>query len=295
MSAAPRLGFVGLGDIGMPMALRLLGAGPVVAWNRSPDKLAAFVTAGGEAAVTPAELMERCDLIGLCLTSHDAVEAVAFGADGLFSRPATGKVVADFSTGSPDRAMSFAARATAGGAGWVDAPVSGGVAGAHAGTLIIFAGGTAADVAAVQPLFAPLAARVSHMGSAGAGQTTKLCNQMIVACNVLVMAETLAAARRAGVDAARLPSALKGGFADSTPFQIFGPRMAEHRFTPRLGAIGLMEKDLLMARQMVEQAGAIGPISKLCADLYARVHDTPAMDVEADIASVIGLFEPSAS
>ena len=287
------VGFIGLGDMGMPMARRLLSSGQeVVAWNRSSDKLAALVANGATPAVSPAEVMDRTDLIGLCLTSDKAVEQVAWGPSGLFSTGFTDrKFIADLSTGSPSAAISLAARAAARGTAWVDAPVSGGVPAANSGTLIAFAGGNSDAIAALHPLLAPLCGRVSHMGPAGAGQATKLCNQMIVACNLLVIAETIAMARKAGIDVAALPAALKGGFADSSPLQIFGPRMAAHRFDPRLGAIALMAKDVRLATELSSMYGARAPSLALADELYGRACHQPGIHDSADISCLIGLFE----
>jgi 3-hydroxyisobutyrate dehydrogenase-like beta-hydroxyacid dehydrogenase len=294
MGARPlSLGFVGLGDMGMPMARRLLSSGEdVVAWNRSSDKLAALAANGATPAASPAEVMNRADLIGLCLTSDEAVEQVAWGPNGFFSTDFTGrKFIADFSTGSPSAAISLSVRAAARGTSWVDAPVSGGVPAANSGTLTAFAGGNSDAIAALHPLLAPLCGRVSHMGAAGAGQATKLCNQMIVACNLLVIAETIAMARKAGVDVAALPAALKGGFADSSPLQIFGPRMAAHRFDPRLGAIELMVKDVRLATELSSLRGARTPSLALAGELCARACHQPGIVESADISCLIGLFE----
>lgn len=283
------IGFIGLGDIGMPMARRVLAAGhELVAWNRSRDKLERLCEQGARPAGSPAELMARCDLVGLCLTSQDAVREVAFGLNGLFDGEIGGqrKRIADFSTGAAEAAVEFSRLAEEKGCGWVDAPVSGGVPGAEKGTLIVFAGGEEADIASLKPLFDSFSARVTHMGSAGAGQLTKICNQMIVASSLLVVAEAMAAGRAAGIAVDRLPAALQGGFADSIPFQIFGPRMAAHSFTPRLGSIDLMKKDLLLARDMAGKAGADTPIAALCAELYGR-----AEDGSADLSAAIQLFE----
>ncbi len=293
-SPAPVFGFIGLGDMGLPMARRLLAAGHrVVAWNRSPDKLQLLARDGAQVAASPAEVGARAGLIGLCLTSDQAVEAVVFGPEGLLSAAAPGerRWIADFSTGDPQAARTFAERAAALGTGWVDAPVSGGVRGAGSGQLVVFAGGQAQDVEALGPLMAPLAVRVTHMGPSGAGQATKICNQMIVACNVMMIAETLAAGRRAGVDIARLPQALAGGFADSAPLQIFGPRMAEHQFAPRLGAIGLMAKDLGLAQRLAAGGPGQTPLTSLCAELYALA-GRPAISKDDDLSKLIGLFEP---
>ena len=111
---------------------------------------------------------------------------------------------------------------------WVDAPVSGGVAGAEQGALAIMAGGSVEDVDIARIVLAPLYKQLTHMGEVGSGQITKICNQMIVSCNVLVIAEMMALAKQAGVDAAKIPEALSGGFADSKPLQIVGPEMATH-------------------------------------------------------------------
>lgn len=292
-----KVGFIGLGDMGLPMARRLLAAGlEVIAWNRSIDKLDALVADGARRAASPAEVAARADLIGLCLTSDQAVEEVAWGSQGIFSAALVGrKWIADFSTGSPAAAVSFATRAEGRGASWVDAPVSGGVPAAATGKLIVFAGGESEAVEALQPLFRPLSVRVSHLGPAGAGQTTKICNQMIVACNLLVIAETFAMARKAGVDVAGLAAALEGGFADSSPLQIFGPRMAEHRFEPRLGAIALMIKDVGLATALSGACGAQTPSLALARELYGRVRDQAAINESADISCLIGLFESLSS
>jgi len=264
----------------------------VVAWNRSSDKLSALVAHGATPAASPGEVMSCADLIGLCLTSDQAVEQVAWGDRGLFSTNFSGrKFIADFSTGSPSAAVSLAARAAARGASWIDVPVSGGVRAANAGTLVAFAGGDANAIAALHALLSPLCERVSHMGFAGAGQVTKLCNQTLVACNLLVIAETIALARKAGIDVAALPAALKGGFADSSPLQIFGPRMAEHSFEPRLGAISLMAKDVRLAMELSAANGAFTPNLALASEQYARACSHCEFDQSADIASLIGLFE----
>jgi 3-hydroxyisobutyrate dehydrogenase len=291
------VGFIGLGDMGMPMARRLLSSGQeVLAWNRSSDKLAALVANGAIAASSPADVMDRTDLIGLCLTSDQAVEQVAWGPSGLFSAEFSGhKFVADFSTGSPSAAISLASRAAARDTSWIDAPVSGGVRAANNGTLVAFAGGEADAIRALHALLTPLCDRVTHVGPSGAGQVTKLCNQMIVACNLLVIAETISMARQAGVDVSALPAALRGGFADSLPLQIFGPRMAAHCFEPRLGAIALMVKDVRLASELSSLYHAWTPNLALASELYARACHQPGIDESADISCLIGLFESLAS
>lgn len=279
------IGFAGLGDIGLPMATRLLDQGlDLGVWNRTPAKAASLVARGVVLFDSPCALMSDCDLVGLCLTSEIAVAAVA--EEMFAAAPSRRRTIVDLSTGSPARTAAFAKSAAERGIGWVDAPVSGGVAAAAAGTLTIFIGGDERDVTAAAPLLDALSARRTRMGGPGSGQAAKICNQMIVSCSMLLIAETIATARAAGIDVARLPEALRGGFADSMPLQVFGPRMAAHVFEPRLGAIALMIKDLGLARAMASDARARTPLSDLCAELYAG-----AEDPEADLSRLIGLFE----
>jgi 3-hydroxyisobutyrate dehydrogenase len=289
-----RLGFAGLGDIGGPMAARLLEhAGELQVWNRTAAKAEALLEHGAVWSPSPAALAERCDVIGVCLTSDDAVEDLVFGGEGLLGvRPAHPLTIVNLSTGSAERNQRFAERAEAVGARWVDAPVSGGPAAARKGTLTIFLGGRDDAIADAAPLLDALSAHRSHMGPAGAGQATKLCNQMIVASNVVTIAETIAVARAAGVDVASLPGALKGGFADSMPLQLFGPRMAGHSFLPRLGAVALMAKDVGLARAMAAGAGAATPVMDRIGDLLRQVSEIDGLTQDDDLSVLVRLFEP---
>lgn len=286
-------GFLGLGDLGMPMAQRLLGSGhDIVVWNRSPAKAEKIVANGARLATCPADVMDKAELIGLCLTSHLTVEEVAFGPDGLFaSRATSGKAIADFSTGDAAAAADFAKRAADRGAGWVDAPVSGGVAGAINGSLIILAGGESETIDMLSPLFAPVSARVTRMGPAGSGQIAKICNQMIVAANLAVLAETLSLARKAGIDLGQFAPALKGGFADSTSLQIFAPRMAEHRLDPRVASMALFAKDIDLARQLASRWNAATPMIDRAAELFEQARGAAAIDFDGDVTGLIALHE----
>jgi 3-hydroxyisobutyrate dehydrogenase len=237
--------FLGTGLMGLPMVHRLLGAGiQVHAWNRTPDKLQFLRDAGARIAPTPAAACEDADAVCMCLASVAATEAILFGTDGVASSRAEPRLIVDFSTVGPRHTVDFAQRLQQRrGSAWVDAPVSGGVPGATQGKLVIFCGGEAADIAQLRPVFEALAQRVTHAGSVGAGQTMKLCNQLIVSSNLIAIAEAIALARAGGIDAKLLPQALAGGFADSIPLQVFGGRMASGISTPILGAIALMLKD----------------------------------------------------
>jgi 3-hydroxyisobutyrate dehydrogenase len=242
----PRLGYIGMGLMGAPMTRRLLDAGYAVSvWNRSVDKMQPLVAKGAAAATSPSEVAEQADIVMMCLTAAPAVREVVFGPGGLCEAKGAGKRLVDFSSMRPDLTREWAAELKQkNGMGWVDSPVSGGVPGAEKGTLAIMAGGTQADFDAVKDVVACLSSRFTLMGPSGAGQTTKLVNQIIVSANIMTLAEAFAFAERAGVDAARLPEALKGGWADSLPLQVFGPRFAKRQLEPKLGDLAIMVKDL---------------------------------------------------
>lgn len=285
----PRLGFIGIGLMGDPMTRRLLNAGfEVTVWNRSPDKAAGVVAAGARQAHSIAELVDAVDVVMLCLANTAVVEDVVFGAYGVAAHGRADQRLIDFSSSDPSATRDFAARLGENcGMSWIDCPVSGGVAGAEAGSLAIMCGGEHTDLEAIRPLLAPLAARVTHMGPVGAGQVTKVCNQMIVGCQSAVIAEMVALAEASGVEAGRLANALAGGFADSKPFQILTPRMAASDFANPPWHLRTLLKDLDMAVAQSQRAGSATPMSALAAQLM-RTHANrghaehdPAILVEA--------------
>jgi 3-hydroxyisobutyrate dehydrogenase len=278
------------------MARRLAAAGhQLLVWNRTRDKAERIAGDRVRIAATPADLAAGSDLIGICLSSHTAVEEFAFGPAGLFTagHPRV-QAVADFSTGAVEAAQDFARRAGAYGVDWVDAPVSGGVPAADRGELVVFAGGSQAGIDRLQPVFAAVAARVTRMGDCGSGQAAKLCNQAIVAATMLVIAETFAMARRAGIDPAMLPGAFAGGFADCAPLQIFGPRMANHRFEPRLGRIGLMIKDARLASALATRSSAEAPMLREVHRIYSTIAEGGDPSPEEDLSALIRLYEDGA-
>jgi 3-hydroxyisobutyrate dehydrogenase len=273
MSDKPRLGFIGIGLMGKPMTLRLLAAGyAVTVWNRSRDKLAPVLEKGAREAATPAAVARAADIVMMCVTDQRAAEAVLFGQDGIAAGGAAGKLVVDFSSIAPESARAFAKRLEQQcGMGLVDAPVSGGTVGAEQGTLAIMAGGAPEHIERARPVAMSLAQRFTRMGDAGAGQVTKLCNQVIVGCLFPVIAEAMLLAEAAGVDAGALPGALKGGFADSLPLQVFGARMAARRFDPPLGAVSIMLKDLENAATVAKESGVPLPMAHTAAELYRLI------------------------
>jgi len=286
----PRIGFIGLGLMGTPMTSRLLAAGYTVnVWNRSSAKLAAVVAKGAQAQVSIAELVLASDIVMTCVTNTDAVEMVVFGEGGVATHGSEGKVLIDFSSIEPDATRAFAEKLKIQcGMEWVDAPVSGGVAGATAGTLAIMAGGNEATIDSLRPVLAPLSARVTCMGPVGSGQVTKVCNQMIVSCNVMVMAEVLALAKKNGVDATLIPEALKGGFADSTPLQITGSRMAAEDFEAVTWHVKTLLKDLDMGVGLSKNRGSATPMTGLAAQLM-RQHGSKG-NLDNDPCTLIKMY-----
>jgi len=264
-----KLGFIGIGLMGKPMTLRLLAAGHEVAvWNRSPEKLTEALAQGAQRADSPAAVARAADIVMMCVTDQKAAEEVLFKKNGIVGGAGAGKLVVDFSSIAPASARDFAARLEAKGMGLVDAPVSGGVAGAEQGTLAIMAGGRPEHIERVRPVVMHLAARFTRMGDSGAGQVAKLCNQAIVGSLVAVIAEAIRLAEAAGVDSKMLPEALKGGFADSTPLQIFGARMAARRFDPPLAAAATMLKDLQNAAAVAGEKQVWMPMVERALELY---------------------------
>jgi 3-hydroxyisobutyrate dehydrogenase len=284
-----KLGFIGIGLMGRPMTLRLLTAGhEVTVWNRSRDKLGVVVEKGARPAVSPEKVAQESDIVMMCVTDQRAAQAVLFGAEGVAAGAKRGSIVVDFSIIAPASARDFAARLEEKGIGLVDAPVSGGVAGAEKGSLAIMAGGREEHVERVRPVVMHLAQRFTRMGDAGAGQATKLCNQVIVGSLIAVIAEAVRLAEAAGVDAAKLPEALKGGFADSLPLQIFGPRMAARRFEPSLGAAAIMLKDLENASAVAKEKGVPLPMASTAVQLYRLLAAQGKADKE--ISTIIELL-----
>lgn len=277
-----KLGFVGIGLMGRPMVLRLLDAGhEVTVWNRSREKLAPVVEKGAKAASTPADVARAAEIVLMCVTDQNAAEEVIFGKDGIAGGSA--KLVVDFSSIAPESARKIHAELEKRGIGFVDAPVSGGVPGAEKGTLAIMAGGAEADVERARPVVMHLAQRFTRMGDSGAGQATKLCNQVIVASLMAVIAEAVRLAEASGVDAKKLPEALKGGFADSLPLQIFGARMAARTFEPSLGAAALMLKDLGNATAVAAQNRVEMPMAQAALGMYRLLEAQDKIEKEISV------------
>ncbi|MCY1394296.1 2-hydroxy-3-oxopropionate reductase [compost metagenome] len=289
-AALPSLAFAGIGLMGLPMCRRLLAAGyRLTVWNRSPDKCKALVEAGAQQVLNPAELCQAADVVLLCLADTAVVREVVFGAQGIACGARAGQLLIDLSSLEPTATREMAAELAArSGMQWVDAPVSGGTPGAEAGTLAIMVGGEGTEVARARPILLALGQRVTHMGPVGAGQVTKACNQMIVACNALVIAEVVALAEQSGVDASLIAEALAGGFADSRPLQILAPQMAASQFEPVKWHVRTLLKDLDTAVKFSREQGSATPISGLAAQLM-RLHGGQGY-LAKDPATLIHLY-----
>jgi 2-hydroxy-3-oxopropionate reductase len=290
------IGFCGPGLMGAPMIRHLLRAGYTVhVWNRTRAKAEALVAEGAHVVDTPAELARRADAVLLCVQDAAAVGEVVFGPNGVLDGASAGtrrvRRIVDHSSIAPAATRDYAARAAALGVGWVDAPVSGGVPGAQAGTLAVMAGGASDEVEAVRPLIAAYAARLTHLGAAGAGQTAKLCNQAIVTATVAAIAEAVGLAQASGIDAARLAEALAGGWADSVLLQTFVPRMTSRGQAP-LGALKTFQKDVDAIAEVARETGAVMPVSGTVQQLL-RLGAAQGL-ASADLSGFIDIVRPQA-
>lgn len=283
------VGYIGVGLMGRPMVMRLLQAGvPVTVWGRTAVKLQDVAAAGAVLADSPAEVARRSDIVILCVSNTDAVLAVVGGEHGLAGGLGAGKLVIDMSTIDAAVTRSLAERLrNETGAGWIDAPVSGGPPGAAAGTLAVMAGGDLADFERSKAVVNHLAGRYTLMGPVGAGQTTKMINQVIVGGCKAVIAEAVQLAINSGIDPLRLPQAFEGGRADSSLLRQSVPKMASGDFSPT-GHLRTIMKDLDMVLELARATATPMPITALATELHrmmmARGHG------EADTTSVIALL-----
>jgi 3-hydroxyisobutyrate dehydrogenase len=291
MIAKPRLGFIGIGLMGEAMTLRLLECGwPVIVWNLTPDRYDRVVPAGAVRAETPEAAAAESELVLMCVLDAAAVRNCVFGDHGLATAPRSRKIVIDLSTVNPDVARDVAAQlAEANGMRWIDAPVSGGPAAARNGTMTVMAGGDAMDVAEIAPVMADLAGNFTHVGPVGAGQTAKILNQAIVGTGYVLMAEALALAEAAGIEAAKLPQCLAGGHADSNLLRKIYPQMAARHFDPPRAYARQLLKDMKNVREFARAAGCALPVIEQAVSQYERyVSEGNEM---ADAASVARLYE----
>lgn len=267
MTSSPlKLGFIGLGIMGAPMALHLIKAGHQL-FVFTHGKLHPDVAASSATQCTSARgVAERADIVFTMVPDTPDVEAVLFAETGVASGLTKGKIVVDMSSISPIETKAFAKRINALGCDYLDAPVSGGEVGAKAASLTIMVGGKAEVFERVQPLLALMGKNITHVGAAGAGQITKVANQIIVALNIAAVGEALVFASKAGADPAKVRQALMGGFASSRILEVHGERMIKRTFNPGF-RIGLHQKDLNLALQGAKALGVALPNTASTAQL----------------------------
>ena len=269
--ASVKVGYLGTGLMGAPMARRLVKAGyDVQVWNRSRDKMDALVAAGAHAAATPKEIADTCDVVFMCLTDTRAVDAVVFGDSGI-SQGNHATTLVDFSTIPPDTTRDIAARLkSANGMAWVDAPVSGGQAGAENGQLSIMCGGDQADFDRAEPAMAVYSKLCRRIGESGAGQMTKMCNQIAIAGLVQGLSEAMHFASKAGLDGASVVEVISQGAAGSWQMSNRFETMLDDHFEHGF-AVDWMRKDLGICLATADENGASLPVTALVDQFYKDV------------------------
>jgi len=265
-----KVGFIGLGIMGAPMAANLAAAGHTLFVHTRSQVPQALVDAGAQACASSADVTAQADFIITMLPDTPQVDEVLFGAngvaEGLKTSGGAGKVVIDMSSISPMATKDFAARINALGAEYIDAPVSGGEVGAKAASLTIMCGGPEAAFERATPLFQAMGKNITLVGGNGDGQTTKVANQIIVALNIEAVSEALLFASKAGADPAKVRQALMGGFAASRILEVHGERMIKRTFAPGF-RIELHQKDLNLALQGAKTLGVSLPHTASAAQL----------------------------
>ena len=289
MESKPRLGYLGLGLMGSQMVKRLIKNGyQVTGFDPDPDKMIGAVATGVIAAASPAEVTRASDIVQACVINTPALTEAIFGPDGIVEGDGADKIFLDHSTTIADKTRELAARLRdKTGMRWVDAPVSGGPPAAGTGELAIMVGGNDDDVVRIQPVLDTLGHN-THMGPLGTGQVTKMVNQVLVLNNFTLLAEAVTLAKNAGIDPAKVPEALKGGYADSPMFQRFFPRMIERDFDPA-GYARQVLKDLDMVVDLAQQTNSPVPMSSQSTALYrvliAKGHS------ELDATAILKIYD----
>ncbi|MGT2489705.1 2-hydroxy-3-oxopropionate reductase [Cupriavidus basilensis] len=262
-----KLGFIGLGIMGTPMAANLIAGGHEISLSSRSGVPQSLLDSGGVACGSGKEVAERADVIFLMVPDTPHVEAALFNEGGIADGLSAGKIVVDMSSISPIATKAFAKRIDALGCQYLDAPVSGGEVGARNATLAIMVGGPEAAFETVRPLFELMGKNITLVGDNGAGQTAKVANQIIVALNIEAVAEALLFASKAGADPARVRQALMGGFASSKVLEVHGERMIKRTFEPGF-RIGLHQKDLNLALSNAREMGLSLPNTATCQELF---------------------------
>ncbi|HEX9132462.1 MAG TPA: 2-hydroxy-3-oxopropionate reductase [Ktedonobacteraceae bacterium] len=266
-----RIGFVGLGIMGKPMAHNLLKAGfPVIVQNRHPKVTDELVAAGATPGARPRDIAVSCDVLITMLPDSPQVEEVLVGNDGVIEGAHARLIVIDMSTISPNVTRALADRLAVHGIAMLDAPVSGGDKGAIAGTLSIMVGGEEKTFKHCLPIFEALGKTIVHVGGNGAGQVVKACNQIVVALIIEAVSEALVLGSRAGVDPAKILQVLNGGLAANRVIELRGASMLAHDFAPG-GRIKTHHKDLGIILELGRMYGVSLPVTALVDQMFASL------------------------
>lgn len=282
-----KIGFIGLGIMGKPMASQVIKGGhDVFLFSRTsvPTELTEL---GGAACASAVAVAKAADIVILMVPDTPDVEKVLFGQDGIASSLSAGKTIVDMSSISPIATNEFAKKIQDLGCGYVDAPVSGGEVGATNATLTIMVGASEQDFKKVKPIFELMGKNITHVGDVGAGQVCKVANQVIVALNIEAVSEALLLASKAGVDPERVRQALMGGFASSKILEIHGERMIKRTFNPGF-RIELHQKDLNLALSTAKSLGVSLPNTSNAQELFnsCRAHGDHRKDHSAMVTAL---------
>lgn len=266
-----KIGFIGLGHMGRPMARNLHKAGALVTIaNRSQQVVDDLAAEGLHPANTPAEVAAASDFIIICATDTSSVDSILHGSEGVISGLEPGKLVIDMGTTKVRETRQWAQEIAAKKCDYIDAPVSGGVGGAQAATLTIMAGGSAAALEHARPIFDVLGGKLTRVGDVGAGQIAKIANQSIVALTIAAVAEALSLAEKAGADPVTVREAIRGGFAESQILSLHGERMVNDEFSDA-GPSTVQLKDVAQALELAQQVGFEMPSLSLNKTLWEKL------------------------
>ncbi|MBO9653701.1 MAG: NAD(P)-dependent oxidoreductase [Agrobacterium tumefaciens] len=268
MTEKNKVALIGAGAMGGAIGTRLVETGNhLTVFDLDAEKVAALTSLGAASAPTAAEAAAVSDVVILSLNSPKIVRIAVFGKDGVAAGAKPGTLIIDMSSIDPEATKELAADAADKGLRWVDSPLSGGAPKALIGQLTLMAGGNEKDVADAHRVLQHVASNYTHMGPSGAGQTTKLINQVLCGLNFLAVAEATQLALDAGVDAAKIPQALKGGRADSAILQEYMPRYVAKDYR-RTGRIDNMVKDLNGAQDLARRTNTAMPLTAVCAEVH---------------------------
>lgn len=284
-----KIALIGAGAMGGAIGTRLLETGNTLkVFDLDSEKVGALVAKGAIAAKTAADAARDVEFVITSLNASRIVDLAAFGDNGIATGAEKGTIIVDMSSIEPDATQGFAKRAAEHGLSWVDSPLSGGAPKALVGELTLMIGGEQADVSRAMSMLSDVAKNMTHMGGPGAGQTTKMINQVLCGLGFLAIAEATQLALDAGVDAEKIPIALKGGRADSALLQEYMPRFAVKDYR-RTGRIDNMVKDLNMVNDLARQTGTSMPMTALCAEIH-RMLTSAGLGGE-DQAAVMEFFK----